>query len=109
MSNYTEVIAIVEGKTERNFIQLLIAPYLSQKGIYVTPILCNKRGSKGGDVKFSRLVHDIHRYLKQRSNTIITTCLDLYGLKEWPQKQEILKEPNHDQMIHKLVLLQMLH
>lgn len=54
MSNFAEIVAIVEGKTEQIFIQDIVSPYLAEKSIYITPIIISKSGQKGGDVKFSR-------------------------------------------------------
>ena len=36
MSDYVEVIAIVEGKTEQIFVEKLLAPYLAVKNVYMT-------------------------------------------------------------------------
>ena len=33
MSDYIEVVPIVEGKTEQIFVQSVLAPYLAQKNI----------------------------------------------------------------------------
>lgn len=102
MSDAVEVIAIVEGKTEQDFIRKLVAPYLLGRSIYITPIQVTKPGSKGGDVKFSRVKNDIHNHLTQRKDTVITTFLDLYGLKEWPCLVEIIHESNYENMIKRL-------
>ena len=102
MSNYINVFAIVEGKTEQDFILTIVAPYLIKKRIFITPIQVSKPGSKGGDVKFSRVKSDIERHLKQRQDTFVTTFLDLYGLHEWPNLEDIIAEQNHENMIAKL-------
>ena len=102
MSDYITVVAIVEGKTEQDFINRIVAPYLMRTGIIITPIQVSKPGSKGGDVKFSRVQRDIERHLKQRDDTFVTTFLDLYGLKEWPELEGVNAEQNHENMIAKL-------
>ncbi len=102
MNNFTEVIAIVEGKTEQDFIRKVVAPYLHNKGIYITPVQVSKPGGKGGDVKFSRVKNDFHNHLSQRSDTLVTTFLDLYGLKEWPDLDAVKLEPNYENMIERL-------
>ena len=63
MNSYAEIVAIVEGKTEQIFIQELVSPYLTQKNIYMTPIIISKPGQKVGDVKFSRVINDIELHL----------------------------------------------
>lgn len=84
MSDYVEVIAIVEGKTEQIFIEKVLKPNLALKNIFMTATQVSKPGQKGGDVKFSRTVKGIRNHLKQRSETYICTFVDFYGIKEWP-------------------------
>ena len=102
MSSGTNIIAIVEGKTEQDFIRWVVAPYLALKGIYITPIQVYKPGSRGGDVKYSRVEKDINAQLRSRKDTIVTTFLDLYGLKEWPELESIVAEPNYENMVERL-------
>lgn len=90
MSNYIEVIAVVEGKTEQIFIEKLLAPYLGHKNIGITATQVTKPGQKGGDVRFSRVRKDIGRHLKQRQNTYVTTLVDYYGTKEWPGLDQLM-------------------
>ena len=85
MSNYVEIVAIVEGKTEEIFIKDILQPHLANKSIFITPIIVSKPGQKGGDVKFARVKNDIERHLKQRSDTYLTIFFDFYGIKsDWP-------------------------
>ncbi|SDE55791.1 DUF4276 family protein [Desulfuromonas thiophila] len=84
MSNFIEVIAIVEGKTEEIFINSLLQPYLAQKMVFMTPTQVSKPGQKGGDVKFERVKKDLEIHLKQRADTYVTTLVDFYGVREWP-------------------------
>jgi len=81
---YIEVIAVVEGKTEQVFIELILRPYLANKQIYISATQVSKSGQKGGDVKFSRVKKDLAIHLKQRPDTYVTTFVDYYGIKEWP-------------------------
>ncbi|ARU58207.1 ATPase [Oleiphilus messinensis] len=84
MSDYIEVIAIVEGKTEQVFVEQLLAPYLAEKKIYMNATQVSKPGEKGGDVRFVRVKRDLGLHLKQRADTYVTTLIDYYGTKEWP-------------------------
>lgn len=84
MSDYIEVIAIVEGKTEQVFVESVLAPYLAQKQIYILATQVSKPGEKGGDVRFVKVERDLGNHLKQRANTYVTTLVDYYGVKEWP-------------------------
>lgn len=89
MSNFIEVIAIVEGKTEQVFIERVLKPYLELKNIFIYATQVSKPGQKGGDVKFSRVSRDIGNHLKQRQDTYVTVFVDYYGTKEWPALDEV--------------------
>lgn len=91
MSNYIEVIAIVEGKTEQVFVESVLAPYLALKRIYITATQVSKPGEKGGDVRFVKVERDLGNHLKQRTNTFVTTMVDYYGVKEWPGLESLGK------------------
>lgn len=85
MNEYTEVVVLVEGRTEKKFIENLMVDPLASKGVFMTPILISKPGQKGGDVRFSRVKNDIELHLKQRSSTYLTLFIDFYGIKgDWP-------------------------
>lgn len=96
------VMAIVEGSTEQTFIKKVLAPYLSQKGIDIVATQISKPGQKGGDVTFTRVVKDIKQFLRQPQITAITTMIDLYGLRDWPQKDKIFQQSDHSNRIDKL-------
>jgi len=102
MSDYVEVIAIVEGKTEQIFIDSVLADYLGLKNIGIRATQVSKPGQKGGDVRFSRVKKDIGNHLKQRKDTYITTLVDYYGIKEWPGLDEI-SENNTSRQIARIL------
>ncbi|WP_449258358.1 DUF4276 family protein [Chlorobium limicola] len=85
MNEYAEVIVLSEGLTEMLFVKQLLAPYLAQQGIYITPVILDKPGEKGGDVKFARARNDIGKHLKQRNNTFVTLFVDYYGIDKHAQ------------------------
>ncbi|ABK44087.1 conserved hypothetical protein [Magnetococcus marinus MC-1] len=89
MSDFIEVYALVEGKTEQLFIEKILAPYLGCKEIYMHAQQCSKPGQKGGDVRFSRVKGDLGIHLKQRPDTYVTTLIDYYGTKEWPGLDDV--------------------
>ena len=83
--NSVEVYIIVEGQTEQTFVREVLAPEMGHKGIYLYPVLIGKPGHKGGDIRFERAKEDIGKFLKQRSNTYISTMFDYSGLEtSWP-------------------------
>ena len=96
MNDYAEVIVLAEGPTEQLFIKRLLAPYLAHQGVFLTPVILNKPGEKGGDVKFARARNDIEKHLKQRKNTWITLLVDYYGIgSDWPGYAESKKQTQH--------------
>ena len=96
MSNYAVVVALVEGLTEKLFVNQLLAPYLAQRNVFLTPIILDKPGEKGGDVKFARAQNDIGKHLKQRGETWITLLVDYYGIKnDWPGYEESKRQVDH--------------
>ena len=85
MSRYAEVVVLTEGRTEQLFVKRLLAPYMGERGIHMTPIQLDKPGQKGGDVRFMRARNDIARHLKQRNNAYVSLLVDYYGIgRDWP-------------------------
>jgi hypothetical protein len=96
MSEYAEVVLIVEGPTEQKFVKDLLAPYMHERGIFLTAIILDKPGEKGGDVKFARAKNDIEKHLKQRSDTFLSLMVDFYGIKsDWPGYEESRRQSCH--------------
>ncbi len=96
MNDYAEVIVLAEGQTEQLFVKRLLAPYLAHQGVFLTPVILDKPGEKGGDVKFARARNDIEKHLKQRKNTWITLLVDYYGIgSDWPGYAESKKQTQH--------------
>jgi hypothetical protein len=96
MSSFAEVVVLVEGPTEQKFVKELLVPYLAEHGVYLTPVILDKPGEKGGDVKFARARNDIEKHLKQRQNTWLTLLVDYYGIcGDWPGYQESKRQIDH--------------
>lgn len=96
MSSYAEVIVLVEGPTEQRFVKHLLAPYMSERSVYLTAIILDKPGEKGGDVKFARAKKDIEKHLKQRRDTWVTLLVDYYGIRgDWPGYAESKRQVDH--------------
>ena len=93
MSDYVEIVALVEGPTEKIFIADILVPYLAGLGVFMTPIIISKPGQKGGDVRFARVKNDIGLHLKQRPDTYLTLFVDYYGIKsDWPGYEEAKRQ-----------------
>lgn len=89
MSNI-EVQLIVEGQTEQTFVRELLGPYMASKKIFLHPALVGKPGHKGGNIRFERVKQDIINFLKQRSDTYVSTMLDYFQIdSEWPGCRQI--------------------
>lgn len=96
MNDFVEVVVIAEGPTEQKFVKEVLAPHMRDRGVFMTAIILDKPGEKGGDVKFSRAQNDIERHLKQRPDTFLTLLVDYYGIKaDWPGYLESRKQTSH--------------
>ncbi len=88
MSKLIYLHCLVEGRTEKHFIDEVLSPYLANKGIFVqsseTTTSSGRVKQKGGDIRFSRIKREISIFLKQRPELYVSTFVDYYGIKEWP-------------------------
>ena len=88
--NNRRVVVIVEGQTELTFVRNILAPELGCHGIFMMPSLIGKPGHKGGNVRFERAVKDIERFLRQESNTFVTTMFDYFRIgHDWPGRNDV--------------------
>ncbi len=84
----SRVIAVVEGQTERDFVIRVLAPYLINRGVYLSARLIGKPGHKGGVGDYQRAKVDLMVVLKTDSSAFVTTMFDLYGMPlSWPKRQ----------------------
>lgn len=77
------IIIVVEGLTEKRFVDDCLAPYLFQQfGIHdVSARELVVPGKKGGNVSFDRVKLDVNLLLKQRGDVIVTMLVDYYGMQ----------------------------
>ncbi|MFA5859638.1 MAG: DUF4276 family protein [Elusimicrobiota bacterium] len=79
------VLILVEGQTEEKFVNDVLIPGFSQKGLYCIPVLATtkrvKIGSdfKGGIVSYQKTKNDILRLLQDTNAIVVTTMIDYYG------------------------------
>lgn len=80
---------VVEGQSEEEFVNSLLAPYLMQYGIYVYPVIIHtSKGHKGGFVNYQHLRNDIRRLLdSQGSDIVVTTFVDFFRCPEMPGRE----------------------
>ncbi len=88
---------IVEGQTEEEFVNDLMAPYFQDHGIYIYPVIIHtSRGHKGGFVNYIHLKNDINKLLKsQGDDVVVSTFVDFFRCPELPGADNWRKIPNH--------------
>lgn len=81
-----DLAAIVEGETEKAFVETVLKPHLSARGVDIWATLPGRRGKKrGGRFPWEIVRRDILNTLRERSGRYCTTMFDYYALPgEWP-------------------------
>ena len=79
-----DMAIICEGKTERNFAEVLLKPHFANYGIAVSPVEIGVDClQSGGNVSFERVLHDSRLLLGDYK--YVTTLIDFYRLGSgWP-------------------------
>lgn len=86
------VLALVEGQTERNFGQTLLAPHLGSYGVEFHPRVIGKPGHKGGVGPWERAKKELVRLVRQEPGSAFTTMFDLYALPaNWPGRKHAME------------------
>lgn len=86
------VLALVEGPTERNFGQRVLAPHLGSLGIAYCPRVRGKPGHKGGVGPWDRARRELSALIRQEPSSVVTTMFDLYALPiDWPGRQDAMQ------------------
>lgn len=97
---------VVEGQTEQEFVNGMIAPYLHGFGIYdVAPILIHtSRSGRGGMVNYQHLYNTVKMLLySSKTDFIVTTFIDFFRLPNtMPKYEECNKVENKNQRIKNL-------
>lgn len=93
------IYCLVEGFSEANLVNRMLAPFLAQRGIDIyAPMVTTRRDRKAGRVhkgggrSFSYYRNDLEKLVRQwqgKPNTWITTLMDLYALpSDFPRRDE---------------------
>ena len=96
---------IVEGQTEQEFVNSLIAPYMQQHGVYtVTPLLIRtSKTGRGGFVNYEHLKNDIKKLLSsEKSDFVVSTFVDFFKIPEVPQKERWEKKATHIEQVEEM-------
>ncbi len=89
-----EVVAIVEGQTEKAFVRDLLASHLGARGIALSARLPGRVVRRGGVRPWESVRGDLLRTLRERRGRICTTMFDFYGMPEdWPGRAEAVDMP----------------
>ncbi|GAB1404133.1 MAG: DUF4276 family protein [Lentimicrobiaceae bacterium] len=81
------LIMVVEGDTEKEFIDKVLSPYLYSKGLQ--SVHCFKiKHTKGGLTKYQHLKTDLINCIYE-SNVLVSTLIDFYALpKDFPKYED---------------------
>lgn len=87
------VIIVVEGDTEKEFVDKVLGPYLYSKGL--SSVNCFKiKHTKGGLTKYQHLKTDLINCVYE-NNVLVTTLIDFYALpKDFPKYEDAGKIVN---------------
>lgn len=82
----SRVLALVEGQTERAFLDSVLKPHLASAGIYLSARVSGKPGKQKGGVRpFASVARELSALLKQDGEAYLTTMFDYYGMPgDWP-------------------------
>ncbi len=95
----SDVVAIVEGRTEQTFVRDQLAPHLGLWGMGIRAILSGKTGHHGGVKPWAQAGRDITIAL--RRGTYVTTMFDYYALPlSWPGREEAQSLPWNERASH---------
>ena len=87
----SRVVVIVEGPTEAEFVDSVLARELAERGVYLEPRLS---GHKGGIRPYDSAKKDILACLKRERDAYCTTMFDYYGMPAtWPGVTESKGKP----------------
>lgn len=100
------IYIVVEGQTEQEFVNSMIAPYLQDFCIYsVTPVLIRtSRSGRGGMINYQHLYYTI-KMLLQSSQTdfVVTTFIDFFRIPNtMPLYNESMEKSNDMQRVEAL-------
>ena len=81
-----KVLILVEGQTESEFVDLVLAPYLEEFKVYAIPTILVTKWVKagnhfrGGVTSYAKVAADVRRLLRDTNAALVTTMIDYYGL-----------------------------
>ena len=97
----TRLLVLVEGPTEENFVNRLLAPHLGCRGVWASARLmgpARPRARRGGIVGWPEARREIVNHLKEDRERYVSTMVDYYGLPKdgepaWPSRAQAAIAP----------------
>ncbi len=81
----SRIRVLVEGQTEKAFIERLVKPFFDQQGVYFHAVMFRPRG---GVPRYNKAKDRLMRSFKEDSQLICTTMVDFYALPtDWPARE----------------------
>lgn len=96
---------IVEGQTEQEFVNSMIAPYMQQDGVYsVTPVLIRtSKTGRGGFVNYEHLKNDARKLLcSKKTDFVVSMFVDFFRIPEVPHKERWEKKSTHIEQVKEM-------
>lgn len=92
------LLIVVEGDTEKEFIDKVLSPYLYTKGLQ--SVDCFKiKHTKGGLTKYQHIKTDLINCVYE-NNVVVSTLIDFYALpKDFPKYEDAKKIVNKDERL----------
>ena len=82
----SRIRVLVEGQTEKTFIEMLLRPLFDAQGVYFHAVMFRPRG---GVPNYNEAKDRVIRSLKEDSQLICTTMVDFYALPaDWPGREQ---------------------
>jgi hypothetical protein len=80
---------LVEGETERDFVNQILKPHLGVFGIDAWATLPGRKNRRGGVRRWVSVRDDLIRMMKQRIGRHVSTMFDFYALpNDWPGRAD---------------------
>ena len=96
---------IVEGQTEQEFVNTMIAPYMQQYGVYdVKPVLIHtSKAGRGGFVNYSHPKKDALKLLNSRKNDfVVSMFVDFFRIPEIPHRERWSQKATHKEQVSEM-------
>ena len=89
------LLALVEGQTEEQFCNRLIAPFLSKRCIYLSATTMGRLRAVAGVPSWKKAEKELRQLLLGDRESNVTTMFDYYGMpRDWPGRADADNKPH---------------